>query len=670
SVGECAIVAGERLIGYYTVSGDDAGPGAEELRAYLSSRLPEYMVPSAYVQMQSLPLTSSGKLDRKALPAPTLEAYAARAYETPLGSAETTIAAIWADLLQVERVGRHDNFFALGGHSLLAMTLVERMQRCGLSADVQAIFATHSLAELAAVANKESNVAEVPPNLIPSSCEAITPEMLPLIALSPAEIKRIVENIPGGAANVQDIYPLTPLQQGIFFHYVMDQQSDAYVVFALLSFDHRGRLDSYLNALRVLVDRHEILRTCVLWEGLPEPLQVVQRKVQVLVEEIELDFAAGDATRQLYEHFHLRRFRLDVRRAPLLRIYIAYDAGQDRWLMVKLAHHLMGDNTSLQTIFQEIQVQLVGAADTLPAPLPFRNLVAQMRLGNRREEHEAFFRQMLADIEEPTVPFGILEMRADVEDAHIQLSDSLAHRIRKAARGLGVNSASLFHLAWAMVLSRVSGRTEVVFGTVLFGRMDAGEAGRVLGPFINTLPICVHIGEEGARASIRRTYGLLVDLLRHEHAPLTLAQSCSAVPAPMPLFTALLNYRHSILQSAMNKKDWIAPGMDWVYSEERSNYPCVLSVDDSGDAFHLSAQAPASAGPTRLCEFMQTALMSLVEALEHSPHTAVCVLDVLTGQERQQVLLEWNQTRHEIPQNTTIVQMIEGHAALHPQALA
>lgn len=672
SVGECAVVAGERLIAYYTVSGDDAGPDAEELRAYLSSSLPEYMVPSAYVQMQSLPLTSSGKLDRKALPAPTWEAYAARAYEAPLGSAETTIAEIWADLLQVERVGRHDNFFALGGHSLLAMTLVERMQRSGLSADVQAIFATHSLAELAAVANKESNVVEVPPNLIPSSCEAITPEMLPLIALGPAEIKRIVDDIPGGAANVQDIYPLTPLQQGIFFHYVMDQQSDAYVVFALLSFDHRECLDSYLNALQVVVNRHDILRTCILWEGLPEPLQVVQRKAQVLVEEIELDLAAGDAARQLYERFHPRRFRLDVRHAPLLRVYIAYDAGQDRWLMVTLAHHLMGDNTSLQTIFQEIQVQLVGAAGTLPAPLPFRNLVAQMQMENRREEHEAFFRQMLADIEEPTVPFGILEMGADgdaLEDAHIQLSDSLAHRLRIAARGLGVNSGSLFHLAWAMVLSRVSGRTDVVFGTVLFGRMDGGEAGRVLGPFINTLPLRIHIGEEGACASIWRTYGLLVDLLRHEHAPLALAQSCSAVLPPMPLFTALLNYRHSNFQPAMNKKDWIAPGIEWLYSEERSNYPCVLSVDDSEDAFHLSAQAPASTGPMRLCEFMQAALMSLVEALEHSPHTAVCALNVLTGQERHQVL-EGNQTQREIPQNATIVQMIEGHAALHPQALA
>src|SRR5437588_9307249 len=458
----------------------------------------------AGVQTESLPLTSSGKLDRKALPAPTFEAYAARTYEAPLGSAEITIAAIWADLLRVERVGRHDNFFALGGHSLLAMTLIDRMRRSGLSADVQAIFATHSLAELAATANRGSKLAEVPPNLIPPNCEAITPEMLPLIALSPAEIKRIVDNIPGGAANVQDIYPLTPLQHGIFFHHVMDQQSDAYVVFVLLSFDHRGRLDSYLNALQVVVDRHDILRTCVLWEGLPEPVQVVQRKAQLPVKEIGLDLAAGDATRQLYERFHPRTFRLDVRHAPLLRIYVVYDAAHDCWLMVKLAHHLIGDNTSLQTMLQEIQVLMAGQGWALPAPLPFRSLVAQARLGSRQEDHEDFFRQMLADVEEPTALFGILQMRggtAALEEAHFQLSDSLAQRIRKAARGLGTNAASLFHLAWAMVLSRLSGKTDVIFGTVLFGRMHSGEAGRMLGPFINTLPMRVRIGEEGVRAS-------------------------------------------------------------------------------------------------------------------------------------------------------------------------
>ena len=112
--------------------------------------LPEYMVPAAYVRLERLPLTPNGKLDRKALPAPDGDAYAVRGYEAPLGEIEETLAGIWAEVLKVERVGRHDNFFELGGHSLLAVTLIERMRRAGLQADVRALFATPTLAGLAA----------------------------------------------------------------------------------------------------------------------------------------------------------------------------------------------------------------------------------------------------------------------------------------------------------------------------------------------------------------------------------------------------------------------------------------------------------------------------------------------------------------------------------------
>ena len=118
--------------------------------------------------------------------------------------------------------------------------------------------------------------------------------------------------------------------------------------------------------------------------------------------------------------------------------------------------------------------------------------------------------------------------------------------MRQQARRLGVSPATLCHLAWAQVLASIAGRDEVVFGTVLFGRMQAGKGSdRVMGLFINTLPICIHVGQQGVEDGVRHTHTLLAELMHHEHASLAMAQRCSAVPAPTPLFSSLLNYRHS-----------------------------------------------------------------------------------------------------------------------------
>jgi aryl carrier-like protein len=143
----------KRLVAYYVAASSASGPievGAEALRAHLSAALPEYMVPAAYVRLQSLPLTPNGKLDRRALPAPGSDAYLVRGYEAPEGETEILLGQIWSEVLKLDRVGRHDNFFELGGHSLLAVTLIERMRRSGVQADVRTLFTTFTLAEFAA----------------------------------------------------------------------------------------------------------------------------------------------------------------------------------------------------------------------------------------------------------------------------------------------------------------------------------------------------------------------------------------------------------------------------------------------------------------------------------------------------------------------------------------
>ena len=173
-VREAAVVARngsadeKRLVAYYTCGQESADPGAEPLRTYLAGKLPEHMVPAAYVRLETIPLTSNGKLDLNALPEPEGKAYAVREYEAPAGEVEEALAEIWSELLGVERVGRNDNFFALGGHSILAVQVVARLrQRLGLEIGLQALFAAKTLAMLAANARSEETVPQVPPNKIP-----------------------------------------------------------------------------------------------------------------------------------------------------------------------------------------------------------------------------------------------------------------------------------------------------------------------------------------------------------------------------------------------------------------------------------------------------------------------------------------------------------------------
>ena len=659
----------KRLVAYYTA---DATLDIATLRAHVQGRLPDYMVPSAYVWLAQLPLTANGKLDRKALPAPDQAALISRGYEAPQGEVESLLAQIWQDVLKLERVGRHDHFFELGGHSLLAVSLIERMRQMGLSADVRVLFSQPSLAALAAAVGSGREIV-VPANGIPTGCIQITPSMLSLVQLTPQAIARIVASVPGGAANIQDIYPLAPLQEGILYHHISAEQGDPYLLQSRMAFDTAERLHGFMGALQQVVARHDILRTAVVWEGLESPVQVVWRTAQLGVHEVMLDPAHGDVMAQLHERFDARHYRLDITQAPLLRMVYAQDPAHNRVAAILLFHHLALDHTAMEVVGQEMRAFMFNQAQDLPAAAPFRNYVAQARLGVSVAQHEQFFRDMLAEVDEPTLPFGLQDVQGDgraIEEAEVHLEAGLAQRVRQQARQLGVSAASLMHLAWAQVLGLVSGRDEVVFGTVLMGRMQAGEgADRALGMFINTLPLRVDIAA-GAAQAVKATHARLSALLGHEHASLALAQRCSGVPTSTPLFSALLNYRHSNPGEMARDGHGIWEGVQLLGGEERSNYPLTLSVDDLGAGFGLSVLAVPQIGAQRLCDYMLSAVEQLVATLETAPHRALRQLPILPAAERDTVLREFNATAHDFPHGQTVHGAFEVQAERQPHRIA
>jgi amino acid adenylation domain-containing protein len=667
---------GTQMVGYVVpapgpgeAAGDAAGTAgdaaglARAVREYAAERLPAYMIPSAVIILETLPLTANGKVDRAALPAPDHAAGSGRGSRRAATPREELVCRAFADVLGLAEVGADDDFFALGGHSLLAVTLVARLRERGVRVSVRALFEQPTPARLAASAGRPQ--VAVPPNRIPPGMRQITPAMLPLAELTPDQISLVCGLVDGGAANIADVYPLAPLQEGLFFHHLaVADGADPYLLPMVLRCASRDRVRQLLGAVQQVIDRHDIYRTSVAWEGLPEPVQVVWRAARLPVTELVLREDQDPVAALLAAAGP----RMELTAAPPLRAYTAAEPGTGRWLVLIQAHHLVLDHTAHEVILAEVVALLAGQEEALGAPVPFREYVGQARLGMPQAEHERYFRSLLGDVTEPTAPFGLVNARGDgtgVVGARTEVEAGLAGRVRAAARSLGVSPAVLFHLVWARVLAAVSGRDDVVFGTVLLGRMHAG-ADRAVGPFMNTLPVRVQVGAGTAAQAVARMRTQLAALVEHEHAPLALAQQASGVKAPAPLFTSLLNFRHT---PPRDPRQAATADIEVIFKRDVNNYPVTVSVDDTGTGFVLIVGAVAPADPRHVCALVRAAMQSLVAALDQAPDTPLRQVQVLVAAERDQILAGWSGTAAEVP-DAIMPELAAQQAAQTPDAVA
>ncbi|NQZ08854.1 MAG: amino acid adenylation domain-containing protein, partial [Algicola sp.] len=643
------------------------------LRRHASEQLPQYMVPAVFVLLPRLPLTTNGKLDRRALPEPDMASQQA-VYVAPVTDEEKLMCEVWQQVLGLEQVGINDNFFELGGHSLLVMQVISRLQQAGCSMTARQLFLTPTLVELVASIDFQQStpVFKAADNLIEVGAGQITPAMLPLVELTEKDISRIVAKVPDGVSNIQDIYPLGPLQQGILFHHMMSTNGDPYVLPLLFKANGEQAVNRFLQGLAFIVDRHDALRTVVLWNDLSVPVQVVCRRATLPVTWLEPQ-QGQDVLTQMQALCAPEVQQMDMSAAPLLAVKIMADPASGLHYLLLQFHHLICDHVGLEIIQQELLAYERGEVEALATPMPYREFIAHAQYQGEQHDAIGYFSDIFGDVDEPTLAFNLTDVQGDgsqIVEMRETVPPQISHQLREVAKSLKVSPAVLFHTAWAMLIGACSGRDDVVFGTVVSGRLQGTQgAQQTVGVFINTLPLRVKLKDVTVTGLVAQVQRSLADLLPYEQASLALAQRSSNLPGDTPLFNTMLNYRHTATadldESAPSTSDF-----ELLSVQERTNFPFNLAVDDLGVGFELDIQVDSSLSAQRIGAYIQTIIRGLVNALSATPQLSAVNVSILPQVEVNQLLHQYNATQADYPARDCVHEVFEAQVKRNSQAIA
>ncbi|HJX28824.1 MAG TPA: condensation domain-containing protein, partial [Thermoanaerobaculia bacterium] len=520
-----------RLVAYLVADGE--APLVDELRQALGTRLPDYMVPAAFVTLESFPLTSSGKVDRKALPEPSAERPGLeQPFVAPASLQEAAWVEIWREVLGVDRVGIHDNFFALGGDSIRSIQVLARARERDLSATLQQIFqqqTIHGLLE----AQSSASVAPA----------ALAAKIPPFGLLAPGDRERL-------PAGIEDAYPLSALQAGMLFH--SEYNPETAVFHDVFGFHVRAPLDleTLRGAVRDLTARHATLRTSFLLSGPGEPLQVVQQEMEISVDATDLrslDPAGQRAALQAWTEEE-RRQGFDWARPPLVRFHVHLRA-DDSFQLTLSFHHALLDGWSvaslLSELFQRYVARLGQSSEPMPAPAlrsTLRDFVALEREALAAPEQRAFWQRDLAGRTAtllPRWPRPAENVVRRVRKHRVPLSDEVSRGLLRLASSLGVPVKSTLLAAHLRVLHLLTGQVDLITGLVANGRPEERDGERVLGLFLNTLPFRLELRGGTWRELVRQTFAAERERLPFRRFPLAEIQR---MLGGEPLFETAFNF--------------------------------------------------------------------------------------------------------------------------------
>jgi arthrofactin-type cyclic lipopeptide synthetase C len=641
-------VPGDKRLVAYCV-GDDT-LDAQTLRAHLAEQLPEYMVPAAYVWLERFPLTSNGKVDRRALPAPEAQARTERGYEPPATETEIALAGIWAEVLGVERVGRWDDFFELGGHSLRAVQIVARVrQLLGTDVSLGELFVRPVLADFALVLEQAIRV-ELPP-IEPAGRDGS-------LALSFA-------------------------QQRLWFLEKLNDLGSTYHVPSRLRMHGELDREAMGRALDRIVARHETLRTTFAVVG-SEPEQRIAPAAESRFHLVDHDLsgdadAAAELGRIMAEE---SRTTFDLERGPLLRGRLVRMAADDHVLLLTM-HHIVTDGWSMGIFVQELTALYGAFRNGEPDPLPelavqYADYAAWQRRateGDVLQEQAEYWTRTLAGapelIELPTDRPRPVKQEHGGASIALELDEELTAGLNALSRRHGTTLFMTLLAGWAAVLGRLSGQDEVVIGTPTANRGRAEVEG-LIGFFINTLALRLDLsGTPTVAELLGRVKARALAAQQHQDIPFEQVVERVAParsPAHTPLFQVMFTWQNA--PRGALELPGLTLGSVEGQSQETAKLDLALTMWEAGGRIAGAVTYATSLYDAETVERYLGYLRGMLGEMVAGERRPVERLAILPAAERERVVVEWNAAEVEYPADACIHELFERQAELTPDGVA
>jgi amino acid adenylation domain-containing protein len=483
-----------------------------------------------------------------------------------------------------------------------------------------------------------------------------------------------------GKDNIEAIYRLSPMQQGILFHTLYAPHSGAYLVQLSYVLDGPINAPALRLAWQMMIDRHAALRTMFVWERLNEPVQIVREHVEVWWQDSDWQQLPARAQELRLQAFveEDRKRGFDLNRAPLLRLTLITLAPV-RYRLVLTFHHALLDGWSLAVLMNEVlacyAANCSGRDASLPPVRPYADYVKWVR-SQDLSAAERYWRTILKGFAGPTPlypersPQRSLDQADRYADGSIRLSSSMARQLEALAQRGHLTLNTLALGAWALVLRCYSGEDDVVIGTTVSGR-PAALAGieTMVGLFINTLPLRVRLPADGQLlAWLGALQAQQVEARQYDYAPLVKIHGWSEVPRGQPLFESIVVFENYPAGSASSDGRCSLTFGD-ATSIERTNYPLNLVIAPGPAWLVRMSYNPRRFEPatvTRMLGHFQTVLESIVA----DPEQQLSAVSLLSAQERHEVINVWNDTRAEYADQGSIVDVLRAHARRCPDRVA